>query len=426
MNMQEQVLIKKIRNMKARASAPPSKAHSLRAIALASLAGGTSRINNPLLGDDQLHLIECMRRLGVGIDVEAGGLTIRGAGGCFSVAEPVLDAGESGVSMNFLCALGVFADREFTLTGAPGLLERPVDQVVDGVRQLGGRVDYLEREGYPPVKIHPGGLKGGTARIRGSRTSQYFSSLALAAPLASEDVTLLCTDTMTERPYFDITADMMSRFGATLENDSHTRIRIPRGRYTARDYQVEGDYSSASFFFLAAAVCGAEVTVDNLSESSVQGDKAFPAILEQMGCELVAGGGKVTVKGRPLSALELNMADVPDLVPCAAVACAYARGTSTLTGVGHLRNKECDRLEALREGLSAMGAECGYDQDSLWVKGTAALHAAEINPYNDHRIAMSFAVAGLPLGGQVIRDRHCVKKSFPDFWERFEVFYHQG
>ena len=404
--------------------APPSKAHTLRAIILASLADGKSVIRNPLLGDDQLHLIDCMKKLGVEIKALKDELEITGVNGRFKVLDPVLDAGESGVSMNVLCALGSLGDAALTLTGAEGLLKRPVDQVVEGMRQLGCQIEYMNAPGFPPLKIQPTGIVGGTAKISGRKTSQYFSSITLASPLAQNPVQLECKDILTERPYYDITTTMMEKFGVAVENNNYSRMRVPNDRgYSACDIDVEGDYSSASFFFLAAAICKSTVTVKRLVPDSVQGDKAFLGLMKRMGCGVFQNETEVTVTGNDLSAIQTDMKDIPDLVPCVAVACAYAKGKSILTGVGHLRNKECDRLEAMREGLDRMGVECGYDEDSMWIVGTDKMHAAEINPYNDHRIAMSFAVAGLPFGGQVIQDETCVKKSFPDFWDRFAVFH---
>ena len=404
------------------AAAPPAKAYTLRALVLASLARGTSRIGKPLLGQDQLHLIGCLENLGSRIESDGGDLLVTGCAGRYHPEEEVLNAGESGVTMNFLSSLSALCDREVTLTGKEGLLRRPIGEVISGISQLGGRATYLEKEGFPPVRIHPSPLRGGKAVMSGRKTSQYFSSLVIAGALAEEETTILCSDEMSEKPYFDITTSMMALFGVKTENRDYKEIRIPAGQhYIACDMEVEGDYSSATFYFLAAAVCGTEVTVTGLNRDSVQGDREILPLLEKMGCTVNWNNDRVTVKGGPLKSLKADGTDIPDMVPSLAVAAAFAEGESAFTGVGRLRFKECDRLEAIKTNLEAMGGRVRYDKDTLYVRGTP-LHGARINSYNDHRIAMAFAVAGLAAKGQEIGDPDCVGKSFPDFWERLEPF----
>ena len=404
------------------AAAPPAKAYTLRALVLASLAEGTSRIGNPLLGQDQLHLIGCLENLGARITQDGGDLLVTGCSGRYHPQSEELNAGESGVTMNFLSSLSALCDREVTLTGKKGLLRRPIDEVIKGMSQLGGRATYLGKEGFPPVRIHPSPLKGGRTVMSGNKTSQYFSSLVIAGALTEEDTTVICSDEMSERPYFDITTSMMDLFGVRTENRDYREIRIPSGQnYRACDMVVEGDYSSATFFFLAAAVCGKEVTVTGLNRNSVQGDRKILPLLEEMGCSVQWTGEKVTVTGGALKPLRTDGTDIPDMVPSLAVAAAFAKGESVFTGVGRLRYKECDRLEAINRNLEAMGGKVRYDEDTLYITGTP-LRGARIDSFNDHRIAMAFAVAGLAVTGQEIGDPDCVGKSFPDFWERLAPF----
>jgi 3-phosphoshikimate 1-carboxyvinyltransferase len=229
---------------------------------------------------------------------------------------------------------------------------------------------------------------------------------------------------MTEKPYFDITLQMMRDFGADSENRDYKQIQISNDkRYSPKEITIEGDFSSASFFFLAGAICGSKVTVRGLNPNTKQGDKEFLNLLKKMGCEITPAANEVCVKGGKLIAIEQDMSDLPDLVPPLAIAAAFARGTSRLTNIGHLRHKECDRLAVMASELSKMGVEATCDESSLVIKGGSKIHGADIDPHNDHRIAMSFAVAGLVTGSQTIQDEKCVAKSFPDFWERFEVFY---
>jgi 3-phosphoshikimate 1-carboxyvinyltransferase len=310
-----------------------------------------------------------------------------------------------------------------TLGGTPRLNERPIREVVDGVRQLGARVDYLGSEGLPPVRIHPTGLAGGRAAIHGAVTSQYFSSLVISSALARGPVTLECLDEMTERPYFDISTAMMADFGVKAENHRYKTIEVAPQAYQSRDYLVEGDFSSASFLFLVAAVLGSTVRVEGLNRHSVQGDKRFLDLLERMGCRVVWDGSAVEVTGGDLVGIEEDMSDIPDLVPPMAVAAAFARGTTRFTRVGHLVHKESNRVVAMETELRKMGIEAGHDAETMTVEGNRrGIHGATVSTYKDHRIAMSLAVAGLAVGDQHVENPGCVAKSFPDFWEKLAQF----
>jgi 3-phosphoshikimate 1-carboxyvinyltransferase len=334
-----------------------------------------------------------------------------------------INVGESGVGMNFLTSAACLAEKPVIITGAKRITERPVAEVVNGLCQLGGRIEYLQDEGFPPIKVYGGGIEGGIAKMKGRKTSQYFSSIVISSPYAASPVRLICVDTMTERPYFDISLDMMSRFGVKAENDGYKEILIPNERrYTSRQIDIEGDYSSASFFFLAGAICKTKVTVTGLNPDTKQGDAAFLDLLGQMGCKPVYTEDGVCLQGGELRAIEADMSNLPDLVPPMAIAAAFARGTSKLTNIGHLRLKECDRLAVMASQLNRMGVTAECDETSLTIEGCEEIHGGRIDPHNDHRIAMSFAVAGLVTGEQVIENEMCVAKSFPNFWEKFEVF----
>lgn len=422
--MEERKTVPQMTNTNAVVAAPPAKAHTLRAILLASLADGTSVIRDPLLGEDQLHLIDCLTRLGVKIEKKGSDLTIRGTNGRFTPVNRELDVGESGVAMNTLTAVASLVPGDIVLTGAPGLLARPVGDLVDALRQLGCEIQWMGREAHPPLLVRSSSIPGGTGRVSGIKTSQYFSSLALSAPLARNDVTLICVDELSEKPYFDITLQMMERFGAQAINRGYREVSIPSGQsYRACDYRVEGDWSSASFYLLAAAVCKSTVRVTGLSADTKQGDRLFASLMETMGARVAWDGPDLVVTGGTLSPIRVAMADTPDLVPPLAIAAAFAAGTSVFAKVGHLRYKECNRLEAIKTELGKMGIRCEYDDDLVIHGDPSALRPAVIDSWNDHRIAMSFAVAGLALGGVEILNPGCVSKSFPDFWERIGPFW---
>jgi len=416
-------IIDKIRNTDVTVEAPPAKAYTLRALIISSLSAGESTIYNPLLGRDQLNVIECLKRLGVEIKHQGRKVIVGGTGGRYSPIDDKLDVGESGVGMNFLTSASCLSDKPVIITGAKRITERPILEVVNGLRQLGCKIEYMDKEGFPPIKVHGGGIKGGYAQIKGQKTSQYFSSITISSPNADNKVMLSCVDTMTEKPYFDISLQMMSEFGIEVENDNYKEIRIPNDKkYSAREITIEGDYSSASFFFLAGAICKTKVTITGLNPDTKQGDKAFLTLMERMGCSVSDTDDGTCIQGRKLQAIEQDMSDLPDLVPPTVIAAAFADGTSRFTNIGHLRHKECDRLAVMASELNKMGVNAKCDENSLTIKGNPKIHGADIDPHNDHRIAMSFAVAGLVTGEQIVENEVCVAKSFPDFWEKFEVF----
>lgn len=415
--------VEKIRNTDVKVIAPPSKAHTLRAIIIGSLAQGKSIIRNPLFGQDQLNVIESLKKLGVNIEKTADTITIEGTGGKLNPVAGELNVGESGVGMNFLTSVACLAEKPVIITGTGRLIQRPIGEVVEGLRQLGCKIDYLTKDGFPPIKVYGGDIKGGIAKMKGQKTSQYFSSLAISSPYALTPVLLDCIDTMTEQPYFDITLQMMEEFGVQCQNHNYKQVLIPNGRkYSAKNITIEGDYSSASFFFLAGAICKSRVTVAGLNPDTRQGDRAFVDLMKKMGCSITITAEGVCIEGKNLNAIEQDMSNLPDLVPPLAIAAAFAKGTSRLTNIGHLRLKESDRLAVMASQLNKMGINATCDQTSLIIEGSSKIHGADIDPHNDHRIAMSFATAGLVTGSQTIQNEMCVAKSFPDFWQHLEIF----
>lgn len=399
--------------------APPSKSYTHRALIAAALAAGQSRIAAPLCAVDTELTARGLESLGVPIGWTPGEITVTGCGGTLPApGEVTIDCQNSGTTLRLLASVALLAPHPVVLTGNARMLERPVGPLVDALRTLGGDVTFIGRPGYPPIRVS-GRLRGGKAQIDGSISSQFISSILMAAPYADEDVELTIPTPPASRSYLDVTADVMIRFGARLERRGYDWFRVQSGvTYRGRDYSVEGDYSSASYLFAVAAVCGGRVTVTGLNPASVQGDRRFLDALEAMGCQVTATGDAVTVERTgDLEGIEVDMSSSPDTVQTLAAVAATAGSPTTITGVAHLQYKESDRVRVTAETLRRMGAGVEVTADSLTIT-PAPLHGVFVDPHDDHRTAMAFAVLGLAVGDMTISDPGCVEKSFPGFWER--------
>lgn len=404
--------------------APPSKSYTHRALIAGALAAGRSRITGPLRAADTELTARGLESLGVPIEWLPGEIAVAGCGGTFPVpGEVIIDCGNSGTTLRLLTSAALLARHPVVLTGSARMLERPVGPLAGALRALGGDVAFAGREGYPPIRVS-GRLRGGRTAIDGSISSQFVSSILMAAPYAEEDVELALPATVASRSYLDVTADVMLRFGARLERRGYDWFRVTSGvPYRGRGYRVEGDYSSASYLFAVAAVCGGRATVTGLNPVSVQGDRRFLDALEAMGCRVTAGADAVTVERTgDLSGIEIDMSSSPDTVQTLAAVAAVATSPTTITGTAHLQYKESDRVGVTADTLRRMGAGVEVTDDSLTV-APAPLHGVAVDPHDDHRTAMAFAVLGLAVGGMAIRDPGCVEKSFPGFWE---ALYREG
>jgi len=400
----------------ARVFAPPSKAHTLRAFFLASLAEGTSRIRYPLLGDDQHYALQALSDLGIKIVYGENEISVTGRKGTFSPLQDTLFVGNSGVSARVLTVFAALSDSDITIDGDERMRSgRPLTDLLDAMRNLGVEAVSVLGNGCPPVLVKGGSFIGGTTTMKGSVSSQYFSAILMAAPCARKEVRLIADGPIVSRPYIDITLGLMEAFGVKVENDHYRSFRVPLARYKAIDLSVEGDYSGAAFFFAAAAIAGGRVTVRGLDRHSWQGDRKFLHYLVQMGCGVVWEKDACTVVGCDLKAIEADMNDTPDLAIPLAVVAAFAKGTSRLSGLGHLRFKECDRLEAPCTELRRMGIKAYSQDDTMFITGGSPI-GASIETYGDHRMAMGFAVAGLRARGTIIKDAEVCRKSFPGFF----------
>jgi 3-phosphoshikimate 1-carboxyvinyltransferase len=308
------------------------------------------------------------------------------------------------------------------------MAERPILPLMQALQGWGVDIASSNNNGCPPLEIRAKGLAGGKTVLPPGKSSQYLSSLLLVGPYARQVAELDVEGEILSLPYVIMTLAVMESFGITVEaSETLNSFRIPRGSYRAREYAIEGDASNASYFYAAAAVTGGEVTVANVPVPSMQGDAVFVALLARMGCQVNKTGDGLTVSGpAELKGITIDMADMPDVVPTLAVVASQARGRTVIRNIAHLRIKECDRLHVMAVELAKMGARVQELEDGLVIEGRdedAPLHGADINTYNDHRIAMSFAVAGLAVPGVRILGEECVAKSFPDFWERFALLY---
>ncbi len=426
------------------AHVPGSKSLTNRALACAALADGRSTLGGVSLSDDADRMIAALRRLGVQIEHlahdgatsrasanrpaasspaldEADTLRVSGARPVWPVSEAHLDAGHAGTAMRFLTALACLGQGRYQLDGSPRMRQRPLGELVDALRAVGARIDYVGESGFPPLVIEAAGLTGGTVRFERPPSSQFISALLLAAPHALNDVLVSVGGPVVSRPYIDMTLAVMRAFGVeTLAGDGDRWIVPAPQRYVATDYAVEPDASAATYFWAAAAIAGGRVTVAGVRRESSQGDARFVDVLAQMGCvvdETSAGLAISRDQDRPLNGVNVDLNEMPDTVQTLAVAALFARGATTIRNVANLRIKETDRLTALATELRKFGAHVDVAPDGLTITPPATPAPAAVETYDDHRMAMCFALAGALLPGTVIREADCVSKSFPHYFE---------
>ena len=405
--------------------APPSKAHTLRALFISSLASGKTTLARPLLADDQLVAMNALKEFGVVFQPKGESLDVLGTGGELSLPKKEVFVGNSGVTARFLLSFAALCPPgEITVDGDPRMRERPVGDLAEALSLLGVKIKFLEKKGFFPLTVSGKTLGGGRTSINAEISSQYFSSILISAPYAESDVSIGAVGAMRSRPYVDITVQMMRDFGVKAKNSAYKDFFVNAGqRYKGRKFDIEGDYSNSAYFFAAAAVTGGKVLVRNLPKGSAQGDKKFLDFLGEMGCGVKEKGNEVSVEGKGLRGITADLSDYPDIAQPLAVVAAFAKGRTVIRNVGHLRFKECDRLNATAVELKKIGAKAAVNGDDLVIDGGRALHGADIETYSDHRMAMSFAVAGLAVKGIGILGEDCVKKSFPDFFAELRKVY---
>jgi len=402
---------------------PGSKSYTQRALIISSLADGESVLINALRCEDTERTVQALIKFGVEAFWEDNHVRVLGRGGKFKSTDDGIDVGHSGASMRFLTALASLKKGTTLLDGSGRMRKRPMGELLNGLGELGVRAYSQKGDDCPPVIVESQGLKGGTARIKGKESSQFLSGLLMIAPYALRDVHIEVIGSLSSKPYVDITRDVMSAFGVEIQKQGYSSFFIKAGqRYLPEEYRIEGDASNASYFFSASAVCRGKVKVKNLNPATIQGDIGLLEILERMGCRVTRGSDWIEVLGGELHGIEIDMNEMPDLVPTLAVTAAFAKGRTVIQNIEHLRFKESDRLHALAVELIKMGIQVREREDGLEIEGGKP-HGAEIETYDDHRMAMSFAIAGLAVPGIKIKGERCVGKSFPEFWNTLQKLY---
>jgi 3-phosphoshikimate 1-carboxyvinyltransferase len=409
---------------------PGSKSITNRALLLAALAEGDSLLRAPLHSEDTFYMTQALRELGVTIEETSGrDFRVAGTGGAFQDPTKPLFIGNSGTTVRFLTAAACLAPPgiDVVLDGVARMRERPIRDLVGALLTLGVDAECLNGHGCPPVRVRGGGLSGGKCRLRGDVSSQFLTALLQAAPYAQTDVEIEILGDLISKPYIEITQSVMDSFGVQMENDGYQRLRVPAGqRYRGREYTIEADASNASYFLAAAAVTGGTVTLKNLGSHSIQGDIRFIDVLEHMGCTITRGETITLTGPERLRGIEANMEAIPDMAQTLAVVAAFADSPSHITNLASLRVKETDRVRAIATELPKLGVRVEEGQDDWTIhpplKGQYT--GASIATYDDHRMAMAFAVAGLRIPEVSIQNPSCVAKTFPDFWQRWEAAFH--
>jgi len=405
-------------------SVPGSKSYTHRMLIAAALASGVSTLKNALVSEDTQFTMDALRQMGIQIEVDSAGLCVDGKGGRLEPCGSPIYLGNSGTSMRLLTGVAALGKGTYTLTGNARMQMRPIKDLLDALQQMGIKARSVKDNGCPPVEVAGTAIKAEQVDINCQDSSQYLSALLLMAPCTSQGLEIrVVGGPPVSRPYVDLTVALMESFGIRLDRRGYQKFKVPgRQIYRAGEYAVEADCSQAAYFWGAAAIGGADIKVLGVKADSAQGDIRFVDLLRSMGCRVSKTSDGIAVAGGSLSAIEADLADMPDQVPTLAVVAAFATGTTVIKNVAHLKSKESDRLSATVTELKKMGIDAACTANALVVRGGKP-KGAIIDTYNDHRIAMSFAIAGLNVPGVWIRNEGCVEKSFPAFWQVFEGLY---
>jgi 3-phosphoshikimate 1-carboxyvinyltransferase len=401
---------------------PGSKSYTNRALLIAALANGQSRLERALFSDDTRYMVSALRNLGIriGVDARESSLVVDGASGRVPVSRADLFIGNAGTAARFLTAYVALGSGEYRIDGISRMRERPIGPLLSALRQLGVSAQSEQGNDCPPVVVKSRGLRGGAVEIAGDLSSQFLSALLMIAPCTPGGLEIQVQGELVSKPYVDLTLSVMRGFGVSGENHAYRQLVVPGGQsYRAQVYPVEPDASGASYFLAAAAVTGGRVRISALGRDSVQGDLRLASILERMGCQVTWGDDFVEVSGpATLRGIDVDMADLSDVAQTLAAIAPFASAPVRIRGVAHIRRKETDRIAAMTSELRRLGATV-VEHDDGWEIAPSELRGVAVNTYDDHRMAMSLAVTALRVPGVRILDPGCVAKTFPDFFERF-------
>lgn len=428
MNKKNKVKLIKTREIKeSTIRIPGSKSISHRAMICACLANGRSVIKNILKSDDVFYTIAGLKKMGAVIEeINDNIFEVHGFNGKPELCDKEIYLGNSGTSMRLLTGVASLGNCLYILTGDKRMCQRPMGGLISALNMMGVSADSVNGNNCPPVRIKGGEKTGGKIILDCSSTSQYLSSVLIMGALLDKGLDVQLPAPPVSSPYIGLTMDIMEKFNVKAEKINDLSYHVPGNQvYKPVEFTVEPDLSNASYFWAAGAVTGRKIKVENISRNSLQGDLRFLDILEQMGCRIDyhTNGISVTGKGSPgefLKCIDVDMSDIPDVVPTLAVIASFAQGKTIIRNIAHLREKECDRIDALASQLAKMGIKVNQGKDWLSVTGGIS-SGAFIETFNDHRIAMAFAIAGLKVPGIKIENEKCTGKSFPSFWEVFDA-----
>ncbi|PSW43723.1 3-phosphoshikimate 1-carboxyvinyltransferase [Photobacterium leiognathi] len=422
----ESITLQPIAKINGEVNLPGSKSVSNRALLLAALAKGTTRLTNLLDSDDIRHMLNGLKLLGVNYQLSDDKTVceVQGLGHAFSPEQALeLYLGNAGTAMRPLAAALCLGGGEFVLTGEPRMKERPIGHLVDALRSAGADIEYLENENYPPLKIKGTGLKGGEVEIDGSISSQFLTAFLMAAPLAKANTVIRIKGDLVSKPYIDITLYIMAQFGVEVENRDYQEFVVKGNQsyVSPGDFLVEGDASSASYFLAAAAIKGGEVKVTGIGKKSIQGDVQFADALAAMGAEIEWGDDYVISRCGELTAVDMDFNHIPDAAMTIATTALFAKGTTSIRNVYNWRVKETDRLSAMATELRKVGAEVEEGEDYITIVPPSNLQHAAIDTYDDHRMAMCFSLVALSDTPVTINDPKCTSKTFPDYFDKLSA-----
>ena len=402
---------------------PGSKSLTNRALLLSALASGTTRLHNVLVSEDTSRMREALAQLGVSLQEDGNEVLVTGVGGIFeSPTNMDFFLGNAGTAIRPLTAALAHTPGTFRIDGDDYMRERPIAHLADALSSLGTTIQYEAKTGYPPLLLTGGTLRGGQVSIPGNISSQFLTALLISLPLCAQDSTISVTGEQVSTPYLDITLSIMARFGIHATHENYGLFRVPGGQHylSPGDFHIEGDASSASYFLAAAAITGETIRINGIGDQSVQGDVAFLDVLEAMGANVSRHDDHVDVsRDGPLMAVDLDLNHIPDAAMTVAALALFAEGKTTIRNVYNWRVKETDRMHAMSEGLTRLGASVKTGDDWIAISPPSVIQPANINPYGDHRVAMSFSLAAFATSNVTILDADCTAKTFPGYFDTF-------